>query len=181
MTCIIGVANDGKVYIGGDRSGVDGWQKLNNAQPKVFKVGKDMLFGWTGSARCMQIVQHEYTPTPNVTSRSDYGYLCATVAEELRNLFTARGIVGKNDDHEDIFDGAFLIGYHGNLYRLSNNFQVNHLKRGYDGIGSGSPFALGALVAGNYKDDPIVSMISALKAAEVLCVDVSSPFDVEVI
>jgi ATP-dependent protease HslVU (ClpYQ) peptidase subunit len=46
MTCIAGVAHEGKVWIGGDSAGVGGYDLTVRADAKVFTNG-EFLFGFT--------------------------------------------------------------------------------------------------------------------------------------
>ena len=50
MTCIVGVAHKGAVYIGGDSAAVAGWALTCRADHKVFKNG-DFVMGFTTSFR----------------------------------------------------------------------------------------------------------------------------------
>lgn len=61
MTAIAGVAEDGKVWIGGDSAGVGGLNLETRTDPKVF-VNGDFLFGYTSSFRMGQILEHEFSP-----------------------------------------------------------------------------------------------------------------------
>ncbi len=181
MTCIIGLVHEGKVIIGGDRAAVDGWKKNTSAHSKVFRVGQ-LLFGTCGSHRMAQIIEHEFKPTAQTENENDLHYLVVTIANELRTLLVSKAIIGKNEDNEDKFEGGCLVGYKGNLYRLSSNFQIDHFERPFDGIGSGSPFALGAMqVFTTHTYPPDLQVRMALEAAGVLCCDVEPPYDVEVL
>lgn len=180
MTCIVGVVEDGKVYIGGDRAAVDGWKKNTSAHSKVYRVGP-FLFGTCGSHRVAQVIEHEFKiSVPQADTETDIHYLATIFANEIRSLLASRGIIGKSDDHEDKFEGGSLVGYRGNLYRLSSNFQIDHFERAFDGIGSGSPFALGALqILLKSRTGAWTAIRQALEVAEALCCDVAGPFDVE--
>ena len=50
MTCIVGLVENGVVYIGGDSSGVGGWNLMLRKDRKVFRVGEALL-GFTSSFR----------------------------------------------------------------------------------------------------------------------------------
>lgn len=45
MTCVVGIAHDGKVYIGADSAGTGGWQQRIRSDLKVFTNGS-MVFGF---------------------------------------------------------------------------------------------------------------------------------------
>ena len=181
MTCIIGLVHEGKVYIGGDRSAVDGWKKNTSAHSKVFRAG-EFLFGTCGSHRMAQVIEHEFKISASqAVDETDLHYLCTVFANEIRTLLVGRGIIGKSDDNEDEYEGGCLVGYKGNLYRLSSNFQIDQFESSFDGIGSGSPFALGALQVIVRKGSPKTWIRRSMEVAELLCCDVAAPFDIEVL
>jgi hypothetical protein len=55
MTCIVGIVENGKVYMGGDAAGVNGYSVRVRKDPKLFKVG-EFLFGYTSSFRMGQLL-----------------------------------------------------------------------------------------------------------------------------
>ena len=61
MTCIVGVVDNGKVYMGGDSAGVGGLCIETRKQPKVFRNG-DFLIGYTDSFRMGQLLQYKMSP-----------------------------------------------------------------------------------------------------------------------
>lgn len=177
MTCILGLVQDGKVYMGGDRAGVDGWRRLVSAETKVFKVG-ELLVGCSGTGRMRQLIHYKLALSRMQNEgENEISYLMNVFADEVRKLFAENGIVGKDNENEDKFFGSLLIGYRGGLYGLNANFQIDWLERPFDAIGSGSPFALGAMEV-LQSLEPIPRIRMALRAAEALCCDVSAPFDI---
>lgn len=57
MTCIVGYAVDGNVYMGGDSAGVgEGYSLQIRAEEKVFLKGS-MIFGFTTSFRIWDMPQ----------------------------------------------------------------------------------------------------------------------------
>lgn len=50
MTCIVGIVDNGKVYMGADSLGVGGLSKRVRKDPKLFRVG-EFVFGYTSSFR----------------------------------------------------------------------------------------------------------------------------------
>src|SRR3546814_10742010 len=61
MTCIVGLVDDGKVYLGGDSAGVAGWSLTVRKDPKVFRVG-DCIIGFTSSFRMGPLLAHSFQP-----------------------------------------------------------------------------------------------------------------------
>ncbi len=172
MTCIVGIEQDGVVYMGGDSAAVGGWQGMSTSIPKVFRVG-GLLFGYTSSFRMGQIIQHHLTPPAHDDGNSPIEYLVKQLIPEIRRLFSAHGYMGKDAEREN--GGVFLVGYRGELYRVDADFQVIRYCSGFAAVGSGEEYALGVLfhTAG---DKPLDRMRDALKAAEFFCIGVMGPF-----
>jgi hypothetical protein len=73
---------------------------------------------------------------------------------------------------------ALLIGLHGRLFQMEDNFCVLEAACGYDAIGVGAYFALGAMYV--TADLPPTERLSrVLAAAEAHCPGVRSPFTLE--
>lgn len=179
MTCIVGIAHEGNVYIGGDRSAVDGWNKFTSEESKVFRVD-EVLIGTCGSHLVTQAMKYELELSRlQGQAETDMHYLVTVFAKEVRKLIA--GLTTKRDDDgEAAFSGGALFGYRGNLYRLSSNCQVDYFNRRFDAIGSGAPFALGAVAASGLQE-PVKIIHQALRIASELCCDVWGPIDVEVL
>lgn len=177
MTCIVGLVHEGKVYIGGDRSAVDGWNRMVSNEPKLFRIG-EILIGMSGSHLVSQILKHEFKPSrAQYMDETDLHYLVTVFGKEVRQLVSAL-INKRDDDGEAIFSGGALIGYRGKLYRMSSNCQVDWFERRYDAVGSGAAFALGS-IATNSSNTPTNILFDALRVASLLCVDVCAPYDVK--
>ena len=69
MTCIVGVAKSGKVYIGADSLGSNGLTKEIRKECKVFKNG-DFLIGGTTSFRMLDLLKWKFNP-PTVKDGDD--------------------------------------------------------------------------------------------------------------
>ena len=177
MTCIIGLVDGGKVYMGGDRCGVDGWRRFTYSGPKVFK-DNDMLIGVSGTRRLTDLLRYSLE-VDSYQGGDSYNYLVNKFVPSVRKLLTDNGVVGK-EGHEDKFEGGALIGFRGGLYTLYGNFQIGWYERDFDAIGSGAPFALGAMqvLMESGRGKPETMLRLALGTAEALCVDVCAPFDI---
>lgn len=74
MTAIAGIVEDGKVWIGGDSAGVGGTSLSTRADPKVFKNG-EFVFGYTGSFRSGQLLEHSFHPPVPLENESGMAYM----------------------------------------------------------------------------------------------------------
>ncbi len=178
MTCIVGLEYDGKVYMGGDSAAVANSNLQLTDTPKVFEKQK-MLIGYTWSFRMGQIIQYAKT-VPEIKEYPDnYEYLVKSFVPFLRNIFKDAGwlIVEKSRDE----GGQFLIGLRGELFEITSEFAVLRMADGFNAVGSGSYYALGALriLKHNTDKEPTMKVGLALEAAAYFSTSVSSPFVIE--
>lgn len=87
MTAIVGFAQKGKVWIGGDSAGVGGWQITVRKDPKVFRVG-DCLIGYTSSFRMGHLLRFKFRPPEQRPSADDFEYLCGRDQERNCSMLT---------------------------------------------------------------------------------------------
>lgn len=160
MTCIVGIAHGGRVFMGGDSAAsVDGAidVRLNR---KVFRNG-DYIIGFTGSFRVGQ--QLQYATLPPVEGEP-LAHIVNAVVPLLAKL------AGKETDE-------ILIGYAGRLFKVSSDYSVAEYES-YTAAGQGEPYALGRLHGS--LGAPEQRVVAALAAAEAHCAAVRAPFVVEV-
>jgi ATP-dependent protease HslVU (ClpYQ) peptidase subunit len=176
MTCIIGLVQDGVVYMGADSASSNAYTIRTSRLRKVFK--KDgLLFGYTGSFRMGQIIQHHIIFGPQTETESDEGYLVTTVAAGIRQVSKDHG-TAKSLDNLDKSLGQVLIGFKGNLYTLDIDYQVNYNSDPFDAIGSGEDISIGAMAALAIKN-PVKRIEKALEITAEFVPTVRGPFYVE--
>jgi ATP-dependent protease HslVU (ClpYQ) peptidase subunit len=168
MTCIVGLVDNGKVYIGGDSAGVGGMDLKIRTDKKVF-FNKEFIIGFTSSFRMGQILQYKFSPPKQKQDQEDYEYMVTNFIDEVKNCFSENGF----DE-----DGEFLVGYRGNLYAIHSDFQVAQTLNDLYAVGCGSDLALGSLFSTPLLD-PTYRVKLSLQAAESFSAGVSSPFVIE--
>lgn len=173
MTCVIGLAQDGIVYMGGDSAVSDGWEVRQMAGEKICKIG-DMLVGVTGTQRLMQLIQYHVQPGVHPEGMSDECYLVSIFLADVRRVLKEHGHTEIKDGVEGM-DGALLIGYRGYLYCVGAHYQLTGYADGFDAIGSGREYALGAMII-LHGVQPEQRIEAALKAAAYFCGSVCGPF-----
>lgn len=184
MTCIVGFADKGKVYIGGDSAGISGMNIIIRADSKVFHNG-DFIFGFTSSFRMGQIIRYNFVPPTRVIGVSDEQYLYGDFLNALAKAMTSKGYA--KIENNQIEGGVFLMGYRGKLYYVGSDFQIGSSLKNYDSVGCGSNYALGAMFAleqyelrseeqNKYLMLPKERIEMALIAAETFSTGVSRPF-----
>jgi ATP-dependent protease HslVU (ClpYQ) peptidase subunit len=175
MTCVVGLVNKGTVYIGVDSAAVQGWTRRTSRVAKVFRRGP-FLIGYTTSFRMGQLLQHHLDVPAQEAGQDDVAYLVTNFIEKARALFKEKGFTKVEANTEK--GGQFLVGYRGRLYTVESDFQVGEHEDGYDAIGSGADFALGAMAA-LPKLPPRQRVGRALEIAAHFNMGVSGPFSIE--
>jgi len=176
MTCIVGLVEDGKVWIGGDSAGVSGLDLRVRADEKVF-VRSNMIFGFTGSFRLGQILRFTFNPPDQSVGCDDYAYLCGPFIDALIRHLKDKGFARIKDG--EVEGGTFLLGYKGSLYCIYDDFQVAKSVDNFHAVGCGDDYALGALEVLMTKESdvsPSNKLKIALKVAEKFSAGVRRPF-----
>jgi ATP-dependent protease HslVU (ClpYQ) peptidase subunit len=172
MTCIVGVANKGIVYIGGDRGASDGSSIVSLATPKVY-IRDEWIFGYAGSMGIGQIMQIIDIP---ILKEDDDPFLILRMdmVDAFKSMLEHNGISINEDNATDI-----LIGCRGRLFEFSpSDWSVAEIQE--TAIGSGGNFALGALYANSLYIDitPIDRIEQALYAATTYSPTCQLPIDI---
>lgn len=179
MTCIVGIADEKGVWIGGDSASCRGYETRPTQLSKVFKVTttarETFLIGYTSSFRMGQLLQYRLDLTTPCNG-DPLRYLVTTFIEGVRSLFKDAGYATVNNSQES--GGSFLMGFRGQLYKVDDDYQVNHMVDGYDATGCGEDYALGALAALE-KLKPEERLRKALEIAAHFSGKVCAPFVVE--
>lgn len=177
MTCIVGVAEDGKVYIGADSMAAAGWNKSVTALRKVFRVG-EFVIGYTSSFRMGQILQYHLDVRHQQDGETDERYMVVAFIEAVRQCLKDKGFARVSSNTEE--GGSFLVGYRGSLYHVSDDFQVNRWANNIAACGAGEVAATAAMLALSHLA-PEDRIRRALAISAELCNGVCEPFHVEVL
>ncbi len=176
MTCIVGLVENGVVYIGGDSSAVSGWDLMLRKDRKVFRVGEALL-GFTSSFRLGQLLRDTFLPPALQENEHIERYMTTTFVNAVRECLKEGGFAQKKNEQESA--GTFLVGFRGRLFRIADDYQVGETLHHYDAIGSGDSVAFGALYATAHLPTsltPSTRIELALSAAEQHNIGVRGPF-----
>ncbi|HLZ20718.1 MAG TPA: hypothetical protein VKQ30_01160 [Ktedonobacterales bacterium] len=179
MTCVVGVVQDGVVYVGADSASVSG-QYLNVlTRRKVFRLD-DMLIGVAGSLRLAQLVRYRLLSSkpPHRADLDTEAFLATDFMDALRQCLKDGGHVQVSNTSDEETDSSLLVGYRGRLFTIDETFTVCETQCGYIAIGSGQEPAMGALFA-THDEDPMARLVIALHAAEAFNTCVRGPFTYE--
>ncbi len=92
MTCIVGLAHGGRVYMGADSAGVAGLDIDTRRDPKLFKVG-DLLIGFTTSFRMGQLLAYGFEPPPRPAGGDVRRWMVVDFVEAVRAVSGDGGAV----------------------------------------------------------------------------------------
>ena len=179
MTCIIGLVHEGKVYMGGDSAGSDGFTISTYKAPKVWKCG-EFVIGVSGRYVPMQLLRESFTPPPFKEGQSVDQYMITEFLPAYRKLIQEWGY-GKSrpkDEHsgEETNTGV-LVGIRGRLFHIEAEFQTLERCADYDADGSGMYHAMGSMFSTAHLP-PKERIEQALTAAEHFVCTVRSPFTI---
>lgn len=187
MTCIVGIAKQGTVWIGGDACGSTEMFKTTVLHPKVFtrsvptsrkNITDTMLIGGAGPFRMLQLLEHALKIPKISHARDTMEWLVLDFAEACRTLFSTHGSMHRVSETDAIAGyGSFLIGFRGILCSMDNNFQVFVSEQQEAAAGSGMYYALGSLHS-TRGQDPEARILAALDAAVAYSPSCSPPFTI---
>jgi len=169
---VVGLVDNGNVYIGVDSAAVKGYETRVLLGPKkIFRAG-EFLIGFTTSFRMGQILEHHLSVRPQ-GDESDFAYMVTAFAEGVRDSLKDHGYSEIDNNRES--GGTLLVGYRGHLYKTTMEFAILEGRDGFDAIGCGEDYALGVLyVLGELS--PEARITAGLEAAAYFSGNVCPPF-----
>jgi len=178
MTCVAGLIHENIVYMGADSAGVYGYDLVVRADEKVFLTSCDnILMGIAGSFRMGQLLRYAFSaPYHLPQDKPDMQYLVVDFVDTMRNMFSEKGFLKKEDNEESMDGSSFLFAYKGNLYNVDCDMQVGKSAHNFDAVGCGAQIALGSLLTSQHIKDPVERLMLALGAAEAFSAGVRGPF-----
>lgn len=182
MTAIVAVQSGSRVVIGADSLGTDSaFDKELRRDEKIFRAGPDneYLIGYSTSYRGGQILRYHvrWPKFPEVDSHEKaLEFFVTEIIPAVQNAIEKHWLNRKDDDCID-----FIVASGRWFVRITNDMQVAQLYT-YAAIGSGAPFALGALTI--LLTDPVAYQVGgiewavrkALEASEKHNASVAGPF-----
>jgi ATP-dependent protease HslVU (ClpYQ) peptidase subunit len=177
MTCIVAIAQDGKVSMGADSemSDTDDNVILQKKRPKIFLNG-EYLVGYAGSARFGLIMEHNFI-YPKVPARVKDSELEVFLNKTFVPKLRKHVIEVIKADKEECGEFVCLIGLRGHIFELDEDWAIFELDKNYTAIGSGTSVAMGALYATSSWTSPQKRLESALGAATEFTAGVGKPFN----
>jgi hypothetical protein len=182
MTCIAAAIDDREIVIGGDSAGVSGYDLHLYGGAKVFK--KDgFLFGYSGSFRLGQVIEHSFKAPKREANVSLDTYMATVFVDEVRASLK-RGGVKKVENEVEETEGNFIVGHAGRLFIVEQDFAILSIRDNFTAVGCGESAARGALYSERFGGGAVGSgrgtarqqVKIALLAAQHLSIGVRGPF-----
>jgi ATP-dependent protease HslVU (ClpYQ) peptidase subunit len=173
----VGIEYPGGVIMGVDSLAGDSDSHVTvRADEKVFRV-EDLVIGFAGSWRAGQLLRYSFDPPERPERSSDMmEFLCTQFVDAVRHCLNAGGFAATRDGVEGMEDTSFLVAVGEKIYTVDSDYQVGRAACGYAAIGSGMPWAEGALHATRKSKNHRARVILALEAASEHCAWVGAPF-----
>ena len=153
MTTIIGVQYDDKAVLLADNQVTDDSGRIYRHPDMVKMVERgDFVIAGSGEVSPCDIAQHLWVPPkPTPKDKQDiYHFMIAKAMPSLRKCLSENGY-NFDEPHDKAKDGLrfqFLIACCGEIFDVDQDLAVMRDVTGYYAVGSGAPYALGALDAG---------------------------------
>ena len=148
MTTIVAICKNGNVTMGADSQVTNGSRP--NKHPFMEKITKNngYLIAGSGDSQPCDILQNIFIPpVPTIQERKNlYKFMIVKFIPAMRECLEDNGWKPEREDKESGFD--MLIAFDGEVFDIGDDFSVLLNDDGIYGVGSGSPFAIGALYAG---------------------------------
>ena len=178
MTCIVGLVENDKVYMGADSMSASDYQAFIRKDAKLFRNGP-FLIGGTDSFRMLDLLRYslELPDLPDDVEDDDcalHRYMATEFIDAVRETLGAGGF--KKIENGVEHGGHFLVGVRGRLFEIYEDFQVGESLDSYAAVGCGAELALGSLHTTNSSILPMERLELALLAAEHHSTFVKRPF-----
>jgi 20S proteasome alpha/beta subunit len=171
MTCIVAIASEGKVYIGGERGNSDSSTIVSSTRPKIFECGP-YLIGYAGNSGIGQAVVYNFEFPPVGKTHNIDRHMLQVFIPKLRSFITDNNIKLPDDDDNG---AGFIVGVKGRVYEVDlTDFQC--VEYNEVSIGSGSSYAYGCLYS-NTDQAPHIRINEAIEAAITYSPTCQGPID----
>lgn len=175
MTCIVGIAKDGKVYMGADSLAGSTYSYSQAGGNKIFKNGP-FIIGCTTSFRMIDLLHYSLKVETQSGSITDEAFMRTVFINSVKTCFKDNHWLKANDGQHE--GGNFLVGYNGFLYEVQSDFSVLNTPDWGQTVGSGEYEARGSLHTTRHHWDCRDRIIKALEAAEASNPFVRHPFTI---
>ena len=168
MTTIIAMQDDDGVRMMADTQiTASGIPYFHADMQKVIQRGQYLL-GITGHLVALQAIQSSWNPPtwkPKFKGTL-YDFILTNVIPSLKAFVGEQELITGNFE-EDVF--SLLLAINGEVFEIDQDFSVSRREDGIYAIGTGSAYAMGALLAGAFMDE-------AMEIAATMDLNTHDPF-----
>lgn len=187
MSTIVAIKTEDRIWMGADRQSTDGTEKRTLANGKIALkhvvvdgtlTDRPILIGLVGFHRSLTIMKYNFQPPAFPEEWSPEEYLGEFFIPAWKACLKENECIEEFGKSKMPKGNTLLIGYQGVLAMIGSDFALSVYNDGYDAIGSGYEYALGAIAANDDKlhwmsikagkklhPDPQEAIILALKVA----------------
>ena len=164
MTTIVGIQGDGFAVVATDSriSSMDSTgftyqvSTLGTGTSKVSQNGKYLL-GAAGDVRAINIIHHAFvppTPAPTVKGKKLDHFVTMKLIPALRDAFEDAGYAAQSKDEQAEHGSTIIAVINNTIYIIEGDYSWTSDTSGIYAIGTGAPYALGAIQALMPKQKP---------------------------
>ena len=168
MTTVVGIQGHNWAVVGADTRVVDDGRIFNLPAGAGKIVRKpDYIIALAGDFRPAQIFSHQtkYPKPPAFTTVDALDkFVTQKFLPAIKDTYREVGFVPLEDEGAEL-----LVAIHGTIYDIGSDWSWARDKRGIYGVGSGSPYAIGAAAALGVPKNPNEGMAYAKQALSIAC------------
>jgi len=172
MTCLVGVIQDGKTYIGTDGYATsDECERKHIVCRKMF-ASDNYLVAFAGHIRTGQLLYPEngFKFPKDIYQIPNHMYLWLREYESI----------GRDEAQMAMIQSNFLIATKDKIYEVLADLNISEVDPacGYTAVGSGTAYAMGSLYSTSNYSNPILRIKTALNAAAEFIRNVGPPYSI---
>jgi ATP-dependent protease HslVU (ClpYQ) peptidase subunit len=152
MTTVIALERDSKVDLGWDRQVTHGVRRIPG-DDKVF-VNGGIIFGCSGDVLDSNILRYATLPDPGQSGWDVDRWVTRELIPAIRTALNTAEATTKRDSKVQTGNFALIVVTN-RIYMLSSDLSWYRNTDGIYGVGSGSDFAIGAILAGATIDEAL--------------------------
>lgn len=144
MTCIVTYKKSGKVFMGADSNGTNGYNVFSRKDDKIFEKNR-MVFGFTSSYRMGQLLKWKLDIPKHPVKMGVDSYINTLFLDAVIECLESGGYSTIEGNRKS--SGVFLVGYRGRVFNIGDDFSIAESADKFEAIGSGAEVAKGSMSA----------------------------------
>lgn len=176
--CIAVRSNRGKVVVAADSISLTSDGECDTLQESKVWTSGPWVIAAAGSHRAAQIIRAD-CPLPRRVPKDPMHFLVTDWSDQIRQAFFRRNYVADTKTADCPLEGRLIVAVGRRIFEIAGDLSVLETQRDHTAIGSGAPWAMGALHATS--DLPVRTRVAkAMAAAEANSAHVRGPYTLEI-